>query len=38
MKLMDESLRELCATGIISPEEAFSRAEQKQLMKTMLGI
>ena len=38
MKLMDESLRELCATGIISAEEALSRAEQKQLMKTMLGI
>ena len=38
MKLMDESLRELCATGVITPEEALSRAEQKQLMKTMLGI
>ncbi len=38
MKLMDESLRELCATGIITAEEAMSRAEQKQLMKTMLGV
>ncbi len=38
MKLMDDSLRELCATGIISPEEALSRAEQKAMMKTMLGI
>ena len=38
MKLMDESLRELCAAGIISTEEALSRAEQKQMMKTMLGI
>ena len=38
MKLMDESLRELCATGTISTEEALSRAEQKQLMRTMLGI
>lgn len=38
MKLMDESLRELCATGLISAEEAMSRAEQKQLMKTMLGV
>ena len=37
MKLMDESLRELCATGAITAEEALSRAEQKQLMKTMLG-
>ena len=38
MKLMDESLRELCVTGLISAEEAMSRAEQKQLMKTMLGV
>ena len=38
MKLMDESLRELCATGVISAEEALSRAEQKQMMKTMLGL
>ena len=38
MKLMDESLRELCATGVISAEEALSRAEQKQLMRTMLGV
>ena len=38
MKLMDDSLRELCATGVISAEEALSRAEQKQMMKTMLGI
>ena len=38
MKLMDESLRELCATGLISTEEALSRSEQKQLMKTMLGV
>ena len=38
MKLMDESLRELCATGMITAEEALSRAEQKQLMKTMLGV
>ena len=38
MKLMDDSLRELCATGVISPEEALSRAEQKGMMKTMLGI
>ena len=38
MKLMDEALRELCAAGTISPDEAMSRAEQKQLMKTMLGL
>jgi twitching motility protein PilT len=38
MKLMDESLRVLCATGVISSDEAVSRAEQKQEMKTMLGL
>ncbi len=38
MKLMDESLRELYAKGAISADEALSRAEQKQLMKTMIGV
>ena len=38
MKLMDESLRELCASGVISAEEAMGRADQKQIMKTMLGV
>jgi len=33
MKLMDDSLVELYDRGIISQEEAYSRAEQKALMK-----
>ena len=33
MKLMDDSLLELYQAGIISQEEAYSRAEQKALMK-----
>ena len=38
MKLMDESLRELAAQGIISNEEALARADQKQIMKVSLGL
>ena len=38
MKLMDESLRELVARGLIAPEEAVARAAEKQMMQTMLGI
>ena len=38
MKLMDESLRELFATGQITAEEAFARSDQKQVMKSILGI
>jgi twitching motility protein PilT len=37
MKLMDESLRELCSAGIITAEEALARADQKQLMKAALS-
>ena len=33
MKLMDDSLLELYQAGIISQEEAYSRAEQKALMR-----
>jgi len=33
MKLMDDSLMELYDAGIISQDEAYIRAEQKQLMK-----
>ncbi|HEX8296935.1 MAG TPA: PilT/PilU family type 4a pilus ATPase [Chthoniobacteraceae bacterium] len=33
MKLMDDSLMELFDAGIISQEEAYSRAEQKALMR-----
>ena len=32
MKLMDESLRELCSPGIITADEALARADQKQLL------
>ncbi len=38
MMLMDESLGRLAAQGIIAPEEALARSDQKQMMKTMLGI
>jgi twitching motility protein PilT len=38
MKLMDESLRELAAAGLIAPEEALARAEQKSTMKAALGL
>ncbi len=33
MKLMDDSLMELYDAGIISQDEAYARAEQKQLMR-----
>jgi twitching motility protein PilT len=33
MKLMDDSLMELYDAGLISQEEAYARAEQKQLMR-----
>ena len=33
MKLMDDALKELYDQGIISQEEAYARAEQKQLMR-----
>lgn len=38
MKLMDDSLYELYAAGLISAEEAFARAESKQTMRQMLGL
>ena len=38
MMLMDESLGRLAAQGIITPEEALARADQKQTMKAMLGL
>jgi twitching motility protein PilT len=37
MKLMDDSLMDLYDRGIISQEEAYSRAEQKALMKQHFG-
>jgi twitching motility protein PilT len=38
MRLMDDSLSELFDQGLISAEEAYSRAEQKQAMRQHLGI
>ena len=38
MKLMDESLRELAAAGLITPEEALARADQKTQLKAALGL
>ncbi len=38
MKLMDESLRELCQQGLITAEEAMARADQKQMMKVALDL
>jgi twitching motility protein PilT len=36
MRLMDDSLIELVQNGIISPHEAFDRAEQKKLLEPFL--
>ena len=36
MKLMDESLRELCVAGEITIEEALARADQKHMMREAL--
>jgi twitching motility protein PilT len=38
MKLMDDSLTELFSAGLISADEAVSRAEQKQQMKQICGM
>ncbi|MEX1110403.1 MAG: PilT/PilU family type 4a pilus ATPase [Chthoniobacterales bacterium] len=38
MKLMDDSLTELFAAGLISADEAVSRSEQKQQMKQICGM
>ncbi len=38
MKLMDDSLAELFHAGIITAEEAVSRAEQKQQMRQTVGL
>jgi twitching motility protein PilT len=37
MKLMDDSLIELYDSGLISQEEAYTRAEQKALMRQHFG-
>ncbi len=38
MQLMDDALVDLYNRGLITPEEAYARAEQKQEMKTRLKI
>ena len=38
MKLMDDSLAELYRAGLISADEAVSRAEQKPTMKQVCGV
>ena len=38
MILMDDSLLQLCEAGLISPEEAMYRAEDKSTMKRTLGF
>ena len=38
MQLMDDSLGELHEKGLISAEEAYERAEQKQQMRTHLKM
>ncbi len=38
MMLMDDSLVELCRAGLISAEEAYARAEQKQTVRAELGF
>jgi twitching motility protein PilT len=37
MRLMDDTLIELCQRGLISPQEAYARAEQKQMVRQQLG-
>ena len=38
MRLMDDSLTQLFDQGVISAQEAFSRAEQKQAMRQHVGL
>lgn len=38
MKLMDDSLADLVAAKLITPDEAMARADQKQVMKATLGV
>ena len=37
MQLMDDALIDLFDRGIISGEEAYARAEQKQMMREHIG-
>ena len=38
MQLMDDALVELQSCGLITADEAYARADQKQEMKTRLKI
>ena len=38
MQLMDDALSDLHARGLISADEAYARAEQKQEMRTRLKM
>jgi twitching motility protein PilT len=38
MRLMDDSLMELYEAGLVSAEEVYSRAEQKQTIRQALGL
>ena len=38
MQLMDDAIMELVDGGLITPEEAYARSEQKQLMRQHLGM
>jgi pilus retraction protein PilT len=37
MRLMDDTLIELCQRGLISAQEAYARAEQKQMVRQQAG-
>jgi Tfp pilus assembly ATPase PilU len=37
MRLMDDTLIELYQRGLISAEEAYERADQKQMVRQQLG-
>jgi twitching motility protein PilT len=37
MRLMDDTLIDLCQRGLIDAEEAYGRAEQKDIMRQQLN-
>jgi Tfp pilus assembly ATPase PilU len=37
MQLMDDALTDLFDRGVISGDEAYARAEQKQMMRAHIG-
>jgi twitching motility protein PilT len=38
MRLMDDTLIDLCQRGLIDAEEAYARAEQKDIMRQQLNM